>query len=212
MKTLVEVSSGIIVGTYSEPIRFNVSGFYVIDVPNQLSIDVNSSSPSTILNAKSNAIKNSSGLSNISSDEFLDISRIDPNLSSRIVCGPKKKIVIQKSGFLMTTAFTMTGSVTKAYLHYYAHRLFRDFSPSNIVNPPPAKILYGFDGVNFSEIDNSQIQVDIMNSVGNIVQAALSLNNQVNYSASSPSVRIRITNNSNDPVSLSNWYLCWLHI
>jgi hypothetical protein len=175
MKVLVDSLTNKITGVFNEPLNFDISGHYVIDVSPLISSVVPGSDNSVpdLITAKNTAWTAYAetfasfaaiiGTPTTASDELIgSVGSIymDPNVglaaggSSGVEVGtvgtspPNKRVVVRPGGTILTNPISITGSPTRFFFHYSGFSLYRAaVDPANPTNPTPgpSKMLYGYD-------------------------------------------------------------------
>lgn len=212
MKVLVDTQSGNVQGIYNSPLGFSISGKYVINIPasaGPVPIDIN---PSTVITSKVSALSALYPLmSQALNDEFLDISMIDPLLSSKLVTAPNKGTTLLPGGYLMTSILTITvPTLNRIALLYFGSLLNRDVKQV-LTQPDPASLLYEWDpgSSSFVEFGSGIFQVDMMDSTGTIVLIPnLDSGKEYLYPDITPlGVRLRFTSLAAIPWRISDYLL-----
>ena len=212
MKVLVDSQNGNIQGVYNTPLKFSISGKYVIDVPPEVGNITIGVDPLVLIAAKQSALMSlHPTLLQTIGDEFLDISLIDQALSSRAVVAPNKGMVIMPGGSVMTTIMALlVPDLSVVSVIYHGFLLNRDIQqvPDQT---EPSPILYGWDPTSSSFVDFGPgvFQVDVMDSTGSVVLVAdLQTGVEYPYLDSTPlDVRLRFTSLVTIPWYLSDYLL-----
>lgn len=209
MKVLVDRNTGLIRGAYEPPIAFSISGHYMVDVPDYLSVDLSNQNVANLVTNKTAALlaPYSTTYGSALSDELITTTNIDTTLSTLCVIGPGKRTIINPGGTLYTTQ--IAHSFSKARCHFSCFVLFRDngVAPS----PPASRILYNHTSASTAVTDaslTSQIIATVTNGAGGSPHT-LNLDTDITYSSTNP-FRLAFTNIGLTPVYLSDWTLLYV--
>lgn len=213
MKVLVNSQSGKIQGAYDSPLKFSVSGKYVINMPPEVGlIPINSDDPSLLITAKQNALMAlHPTLSEAFNNELLNISMIDQTQSFGVVAAPNKGTLIMPGGIIMTTTMTLTVPILSRIAVIYSGFLLNRDVKQVSEQPDPASLLYGWDldSSSFVEFGPGVFEVDVMDSTGTTVLVPnLQSGLEYIYLDTTPlDVRLRFTSLSLVPWHLSDYLL-----
>lgn len=220
MKILVDPATNTIHGVYEEPLQFDISGHYVIDIPPQISsvapTPANNNSVSDLLTQKVDAWIAYFSLvlaGSAFSDELLTSPNVDSANSTGVETGPNKRTVIYPGGILLTNPISIAAGAHQTCLHYGGFSLYR--SPVDINDPtsitPISKLLYGYNPNTsaFETFDNATFTVSVCNPGGPFTDIATPVPDSptptnITYPAT---FRLKFINNSTLPYHLSDWYL-----
>ncbi len=211
MKYLVDTTTGLIRGSYRPPLNFSVSSRYVMDVPDSLGVQAQTSSVADLITAKLNGfqVAHPTLVGNVF-DELLATPAVDIAQSSRILTGPNKRTAILPGGVLVTTVQTIAPSFTMVFGHWNLFTLFSDPGPVT-ATPAPPRLLYNFSAGVFAEIPPSIMTVEIRNSINTSTLATLAPDTAVNF-AGGPAFSFRLRFTNNDALKtyhLSDWVLLY---
>jgi hypothetical protein len=222
MKVLIDPATNTIHGVYEEPLLFDISGHYVIDIPPQIgTVSPNTdNSISDLITQKSNAwavffTSQNIPFPNVISDELISSPNVDSVNSSGIELGPNKRTVIYPGGTLLTNPISIAAGAHQTCLHYGGFSLFR--SPVDVQNPtsptPISKLLYGYNPStsSFENFDNATFSVSVCQSTGPFADIATptpdsAVPTNITYPAT---FRLKFINNSTIPYHVSDWYLIY---
>jgi hypothetical protein len=213
MKYLVEDPSQEVRSGFQFPLRSSVSGHFVVDVPNELGVVVESSSLVDLVDSKITAYQRIyTDLTGVLNDEFLDASGVDTTaLSSGFIAGGNKGVALLPGGHFQTPVMTIMSSFSKVFFHLSLFTLFRESPGIFDPYPGPSRTLYGYDATlaDFVEPSPSLVQASIMDSTGASELLAMTSDFQHSFAQSGPfNFRMRFTNTSVTQILyLSDWLL-----
>jgi hypothetical protein len=220
MKALIDPQTNTIHGIYQEPLNFDISGHYVIDIPQLINgvVPSDDSSVSDLIGAKNGAWLTFSGIANglVIYDELLAVPNVNSSgISNGITFAPNKRTVIQPGGSLYTHAINITSGVYTIFLHYSGFVLYR--SLVNMATPTsptqgPSQMLYGYnpDSSEFELFSNDTFTVTIVgvNSPYSEISTPVPDGNYPGQSLPS-SFRLKFVNNAPIAYHLSDWILIY---
>lgn len=211
MKVLIDVVTDKIKGIYDPPLNFDMSGVYIIDIPDSLGVAVKPpmTDAASVIAAKLSAIADATTLIDQEYDELLDGTKVDSALSSLLIVGPKKRTTIMPDGILMTTVINVvTSPVTTLNVQWHCFPRHRD-TGLTASKPSPSRVLYGYNTSSSSFVEaTTDLEVSLWDSIGT-TQIVAPFSSGVDFSApSSPlSCRLRFRNISSVPIHLSSWVM-----
>jgi hypothetical protein len=191
MKVLVDSLTNKITGVFNEPLDFDISGHYVIDISTLIASVVPGSDNSVpdLITAKNTAwtayaqsfATFPAGTPTTVSDELIgSVGSIymDSNVSlatggsTGVEVGtvgtspPNKRVVVRPGGTILTNPISISGTPTRFFFHYTGFTLYRAaVDPANPTNPTPgpSKMLYDYDPTapGFKSFQNSIFTVAV---------------------------------------------------
>jgi hypothetical protein len=225
-KFLIGTLDGKVRSAHNPPLDFSISGRYVVDVPQDLSVEAKTDSLPELLHEKVVAIQNRAAVRQVPSgtqlkfalsDELLVVPNVDAVLSARCMLGPNKRSALMKNGVLWTNPLLVSATTSYAYFHWYGFRLWADEGPEPPaavpVRPDPPRVLYNYDPVaqSFIEFNPGDLTVEVW-SVGSgpsfaPVARLLTASYEVvqAFSFASGNVRLKFINNLPATIWLSDW-------
>jgi hypothetical protein len=217
-KFLVERSSGKIRSTHEHPLEFSVSGKYVIDVPTELQVRVDTDVVADLVNEKIERFQAlNPGLPNYLYDELLTTPNTDTSisLSGRSFYGKDKRTAMPPNAFVWTNATAVSGIMTQVFPHWYGFSLFSDPDVMGPDGPRPSPLLYNYNPVSsqFEEFLPAKFKVDLYEDLsggaGPLVLKATLDPDTVQAVAAMTGTTIRLRFENLDPDRI--WYLSdWL--
>jgi hypothetical protein len=218
MKALVDPLVNMIHGVYLEPLTFDISAHYVIDISGLIGgvTPDSDGDVADLVGAKNNAWLSYSGISGGVTlyDELLATPNVDALNSSGIISGPNKRTVIFPGGTLLTNPLPGPGATKACFLHYAGFILYRaDVDPNNPTNstPGPAKMLYSYnpDSASFETFQNSTFTVSVCGASSPFTNISTPIPDvpNTNSVAFPASFRLKFVNNSSLAYHLSDWIL-----
>jgi len=225
-KFLIGTLDGKVRSAHNPPLDFSISGRYVVDVPEDLSVEAKTDSLPELIHEKLTGIQNrpavrqvpsGSQLTYSLSDELLAVPNVDASLSTRCITGPNKRCAIMSGGALWTNPLLVTTTTSYVYFHWYGFRLFLDQGPqppdSVPARPDPPRVLYNYDPVaeSFVEFNPGDVTVEVWSvgagpsytPVAKVLTASYEIVQAL--SLASGNVRLKFVNNSPVTVWLSDW-------
>lgn len=225
-KFLIGTLDGKVRSAHNPPLNFSISGRYVVDVPQDLSVEAKTDSLPELLHEKVVGIQNrpavrqvpsGSRLTFALSDELINTGNVDSTLSTRCMVGPNKRSALMPGGVLWTNPMLVSTTTSYAYFHWYGFRLWMDEGPqppaSIPARPDPPRVLYNYDPVaqSFIDFNSDDITVEVW-TVGSgpafaPVAKVLTASYEVvqAFSFSSANVRLKFINNTQGTIWLSDW-------
>lgn len=210
MKVLVDSHANEIRGMYEEPLNFSLSGYYVIEVPQVLTIKPTSASPSAFIISKySTLLAQQSDMEQEFHDEFLTSAKVDKTNSSRVVTGPNKTTVIYPGGTLITTPMSITVSSLSALIcRWTGFKLHREVAAGTV--PGPARMLYNYNPVlpDFEDFDPSDLTVTLLDAAFSPLGVTFTHAQVAAYAVATPtSVCLSFENTTTSAIYMSDWML-----
>lgn len=157
MKYIVEESSGYVRGGYEPPLRFSISGHFVIDVPTSLGV-APVPAYSDLVAAKVAAIRSlHPALPEYFSSEFFDGpgTDVETSLSSYYSTGPWKRTSVMGGpsikGIVRSPVLSIGVPITKLFFHCTYYLLHQKPSTGSV--PGSSELLYNYDAVGEDFID-----------------------------------------------------------
>lgn len=225
-KFLIGTLDGKVRSAHNPPLDFSISGRYVVDVPQDLSVEAKTDSLPELLYEKVSGMQNRPAVRQVPSgtlltyalsDELLVVPNVDSALSTRCMVGPNKRTAMMEGGVLWTNPLLVSATTSYAYFHWYGFSLWMDEGPqppaSVPVRPDPPRVLYNYDPVakSFVEFNPGDVTVEVW-SVGagpsfSPVAKLLTASYEAvqAFSFATGSVRLKFINNSPVTVWLSDW-------
>lgn len=225
-KFLIGTLDGKVRSAHNPPLSFSISGRYVVDVPQDLSVEARTDSLPELLHEKVVGIQNrpavrqvpsGSQLTFALSDELLVVPNVDAVLSTRCMIGPNKRCAMMKGGVLWTNPLLVTATTSYAYFHWYGFSLWMDEGlqppPPAPLRPDPPRVLYNYDHVaqGFVEFNPGDVTVEVWSvgagpgfaPVAKLLTASYEAVQAFSFAPGS--VRLKFVNNSSSIVWLSDW-------
>lgn len=213
-KFLIGTQDGKIRSAHSDPLSFSISGRYVVDVPQDLSVLAPTDSLAELLNEKTTGIRNRPdvrALHSFQSDELLASPNVDASLSTKCFTGPNKRCAVFPGGTLVTGPLTITSLTASAYFHWYGFTLWSDQGPqppsATPARPGPPRLLYNFDpeSGSFVEFDPDDLGLEVWNAALSVKLLTAQYETVQAFVFSPGSLRLKFTNNSDKVLYLSDW-------
>jgi len=219
-KFLVDRADGKIRSTHEHPLRFSVSGKYVIDVPTDLQVRVDTDVVADLINEKIERYKAlNPSLPNHLNDELLTVPNIDTSvaMSGRCLHGSDKRTaILPNNGFVWTNATAVAGILTQVFPHWYGFSLYSDPDVMGPDGPRPSPLLYNYNPVSsqYEEFLPAKFKVDLYEDLSGgagpmILKATLTSDTvQVVAAMTGATIRLRFENLDTDRIYyLSDWLL-----
>ena len=218
MKALIDQLTNTIHGIYQEPLNFDISGHYVIDIPQLISgvIPGTDDSVSDLIGAKNKQWATFSGVvGETIFDELITNPNVDPVNSTGIAIAANKRTLILPGGTLLTNPISVTSGTYAVFLHYAGFVLYRALV--NLANPTsptqgPSQMLYSYnpDSTGFENFQNSTFTVTVCQATSPFTNVATPTPDSTTAATSLPSTfRLKFFNNSIVPYHLSDWILIY---
>ena len=218
MKALIDPLTNTIHGIYQEPLNFDISGHYVIDIP-QLIAGVTPGTDDSVPNliaAKNKQWATFSGIvGNTIFDELITSPNVDPVNSTGITLAPNKRTLILPGGTLLTNPINVVVGTYTVFLHYAGFVLYRALV--NLVNPTsptpgPSQMLYSYnpDSIGFENFQNSTFLVSMCQPTFPFANIVTPNPDSPNASVTLPATfRLKFMNVSLLSYHLSDWILIY---
>ena len=221
MKALIDPVYNTIHGVYLEPLVFDISGHYCIDIPGLIG-GVNpgsDNSPTDLIAAKNAAWQGYSTFSPAPFfyDELITNPNVDLANSTGVELAPYKRTLVHPGGILLTNPISITpGTYPSVFFHYFGFILYREAvdltNPTN-PTPGPSKMLYCYNpnSAKFETFSPSTFTVAICQSTGPFTNISVLRPDVLGASSVTfPSTfRLKFTNISTLPYHLSDWILIY---
>lgn len=208
---LVDKATNLIKSTHQFPLKFSISGKYVINVPGNVSTFAFTDSVSDILSQKLQGFKSlHETLTNSFTDELITSPNVDSAQSTKFTLGTQKRTAILPGGTLVTNGLVFGSPLTTIFSHWYGFTLHS--RPHASLTPRPNEVLVNYDpGLDeFVELDKSIITAEIRNSINSATLATLTIDEEQTVSLPASTYRLRFTNTSSTQiVYLSDWLILY---
>lgn len=195
--------------THTFPLKFSISGKFIVNCPNELLVEAKTNLLSELLTKKIDGFKKlHPDLVNTINDEFITSPNVDQAQSSKISIGIGKRTSIFPTGSLVTNTFVVAITATKVFSHWHSFLLASNPSLSSL--PGPDDLLYGYNIVTqaFEEFEPSAFTVEIRNSTNTATIATLISDTEQSIALTPGNYRLRFINNDLSKVYfLSDWVL-----
>lgn len=206
---LVDKATNIIKSVHQFPMRFSISGRYVINIPTGLQVTPETSSVADLLTKKVNAYLSAHPtMQNVLNDELITAPNVDSSQSSRFMVGDQKRTAMFPGGSIVTNLLNFAAPVSNIFIHWHGYLL--SCKPNLATNPGPDDLLHGFNLLTstFQEFDATVFTVAIRNSTNTATLATLQMDSEQSVVLAPGNYRLRFTNNSLDKIYfLSDWLL-----
>jgi|WetSurMetagenome_2_1015567.scaffolds.fasta_scaffold66385_2 hypothetical protein len=154
MKFLVNKSDNSVRSAHAEPVRFSVSGRYLVDVPDGLTVKAKTGVFQDLIDEKLRAFRTQLAATVslvytvydelISPADFLISPGIDLNRCLYYSFGPGKRVEILPNGYVLTNPIIIPVDTSTVFVHWYGFSLYSDpGDPSD--TPQPPRLLYNYD-------------------------------------------------------------------
>lgn len=201
MKVLIDRVNNIILGTYSEPVTFPISGAYVIDLPDYLGVEPANNSVSGLLSTKLAAFKKLFPTLNQTAyhgDLGADTSSVS-NSSMNIII-PRFGRCILPGGFFRTGDITPSPTPTFKMFHYSVYSTGRD------IYSDQTKVMYNYGEFGYYNPPNPADIVCTITQSGGAFHSNL-VNDVVDAASLPGTFRIKFQNDGLYPIFVSDWVL-----
>lgn len=217
-KFLIGTLDGKVRSAHNPPLNFSISGRYVVDVPQDLSVLAETDSLPQLIYEKVIGISNrpsvrAAGLPFVFNDELTTVPNIDETQCTKCFIGRDKRCAMFPGGKLVTNLIPLSVEFANIYFHWYGFLLYSDEGPqppSSIpARPEPPRTLYNYDSESstFVDFNPDDVLLEMVNSTNTAVLMTASY--EVVQQPPSPigpaNVRLRFTNQSNRIIYLSDW-------
>ncbi len=213
-KFLVSTADGSVRSAHVPPLDFSVSGRFVVDVPDDVSVSADTASLADLLAEKIAGIGARPlvrGLPLSQYDELLSSPNVDPALSGRCFLGPNKRCSMFPGGTIVTNPIPISSSASHIYFHWYGFLLASEPGPrppsAVPARPPPPRLLYNYDVLaeSFVELDPSSLSVQVWDSTFSSMLLNVDFETVQPFSFGPGSVRLKFQNTSGSIQRLSDW-------
>ncbi|MFA5203081.1 MAG: hypothetical protein WC708_01635 [Lentisphaeria bacterium] len=173
MKFLVNRSDNSVRSAHAEPVRFSVSGRYLVDVPDGLTVKAKTGIFQDLIDEKLRAFRTQLAATVnltytvydelISPADFLISPGIDLNRCLYYSFGPGKRVEILPNGYVLTNPIIIPVDTSAIFVHWYGFTLYSNpGDPSD--TPQPPQLLYNYDvnAADFIAFNPSNFEVFIL--------------------------------------------------
>ena len=173
MKFLVNRSDNSVRSAHAEPVRFSVSGRYLIDVPDGLTVKAKTGIFQDLIDEKLRAFRTQLAATVnltytvydelISPADFLISPGIDLSRSLYYLFGPGKRVEILPNGYVLTNPIIIPVDTSAIFVHWYGFTLYSNpGDPSDTPQPPQLLYNYDTDIADFVAFNPSNFEVFIL--------------------------------------------------
>jgi hypothetical protein len=204
MKFLVNRSDNSVRSAHAEPVRFSVSGRYLIDVPDGLTVKAKTGIFQDLIDEKLRAFRNQLASTVnltytvydelISPADYLTSPGIDLTRCIYYSFGPEKRVEILPNGYVVTNTITIPVDTSAVFIHWYGFTLYSSpGDPSPIPQPPQLLYNYDPDISDFVAFNPSNFEVFVLGYESTVTSgpigsgdSSFSVTNAAGYPASFP--------------------------
>lgn len=173
MKFLVNRSDNLVRSAHAEPVHFSVSGRYLIDVPDSLTVKAKTGTLQDLIDEKLKAFRTQLAATVnlthtvydelISPADFLISPGIDLSRCLYYSFGPGKRVEILPNGYVLTNSITVSVDISAIFVHWYGFTLYSN--PGSLSDTPqPPQLLYNYDvnAADFVAFNPNDFEVSIL--------------------------------------------------
>jgi hypothetical protein len=204
MKFLVNRSDNSVRSAHAEPVRFSVSGRYLIDVPDGITVKAKTGILQDLIDEKLRAFRDQLASTInltytiydelISPADYLISPGIDLTRCMFYSFGPEKRVEIFPNGYVVTNTITIPVDTSAFFIHWYGFTLYSNpGDPSPIPQPPQFLYNYDSDISDFVAFNPSNFEVFVLGYESTVTSgpigpsdSSFNVTNAAGYPASFP--------------------------